>query len=72
MNYETNQRKSLFIIGGVIALLGIAVVVLILTRPPKEELSAASEKPVTVDLTNLKIGELSSLTVDNEEGRYTI
>lgn len=72
MNYETNQRKSLFIIGGVIALLGIAVVVLILTRPPKEELSAASEKPVTVDLTNHKIGELSSLTVENEEGRYTI
>lgn len=72
MNYELNQRKSLFIIGGVIALLGIAIVVLVLARPPEEELSTVSQEPVTVDLTNHKIGELSSLTVENEEGGYTI
>ena len=71
-SYGMNQKKSLFVIGGIIALLGVLIVVLIVTKTPEEVLSTSSEIPETVDLTNHKIGELESLTVENEEGSYTI
>ena len=54
-NYGMNQKKSLFLIGGIIALLGILIVILILTKTPAEVLSTSSEEPATVDLTNHKV-----------------
>ena len=71
-SYGMNQKRSLFVIGGIIALLGFLIVVLIVTKTPEEVLSTSSEIPETVDLTNHKIGELESLTVENGEGSYTI
>lgn len=71
-NYGMNQKKSLFLIGGIIALLGILIVILILTKTPAEVLSTSSEEPATVDLTNHKVGDLESLTVENSQGSYTI
>lgn len=70
--YGMNQKRSLFVIGGIIALLGFLIVVLIVTKTPEEVLSTSSEIPETVDLTNHKIGDLESLTVENGEGSYTI
>lgn len=72
MSKRMNQKRSLFLIGGVIALLAVATVVLALLRPPGEEVSASSQELPTVDLTNHKLGELASLTVENSEGGYTI
>ena len=71
-SYGMNQKRSLFVIGGIIAFLGVLIVVLIVTKTPEEVLSTSSEIPETVDLTNHKIGELESLTVENGEGSYTI
>ena len=44
-SYGMNQKRSLFVIGGIIALLGVLIVVLIVTKTPEEVLSTSSEIP---------------------------
>ena len=55
-SYGMNQKRSLFVIGGIIALLGFLIVVLIVTKTPEEVLSTSSEIPETVDLTIIRLG----------------
>ena len=68
------KKNTKIILGSVIgiAVLGAATLALVLTQPESDNADSGTSSSETVSVTDYTTDDISTLTISNESGEYTI